>query len=108
MPSRQRKRIVRNAATAKARDACPLGKAGSNSAEHRYPASVFTFASASHGLGRSPRHLIASVETIVTARRSRTSNVALRRLRHHGGTTTRNISETTGRIEQKVMVRLTM
>src|SRR5213594_2687522 len=98
MARRQRKRIVRKAATAKAREACPLGKAGSNSAEHRYPASVFTFASASQGRGRSTTYLIASVTAIVIARRRRTSNVAVRRPRHQRGTATRKMTYTPLRI----------
>src|SRR3989441_10932925 len=87
LPARHRNRRPTNAASAKAREAWPLGKEGSNSASQPYPMRVRTFGKTPlQGRGLPTRNLIPSVRTTVTPRSRRKSNVASRYPRHHRGT----------------------
>src|SRR6266705_629798 len=87
-PPRPRNRNAMNAAKANAREAWPLGKEGSNSASHPYPARFRKEARTSQGRGRPTANLIASVTTTVMPRRTSRSKAASRRPRHHRGTAT--------------------
>src|SRR2546422_1417762 len=87
LPARHRNRRPTNAASAKAREAWPLGKEGSNSASQPYPMRVRTLGRTPvHGRGLPTRNLIPSVRTTVIPRSRRKSNVASRYPRHHRGT----------------------
>src|SRR6266571_3994516 len=66
-PTRPRNRNAMNAAKANAREAWPLGKEGSNSASHPYPARFRKEARTSQGRGRPTANLIASVTTTMNA-----------------------------------------
>src|SRR5437899_2948664 len=92
LPARHRNRRPTNAASAKAREAWPLGKEGSNSASHPYPMRVRTFGNTPlQGRGLPTRNLIPSVRTTVIPRSRRKSNVASRHPRHHSGTANRTL-----------------
>src|SRR3989454_1312036 len=83
LPARHRNRRPTNAASAKAREAWPLGKEGSNSASQPYPMRVRTLGRTPvHGRGRPTRNLIPSVRTTVMPSSKRKSNVASRYPRH--------------------------
>src|SRR6266511_1883035 len=87
-PTRPRNRNAMNAAKANAREAWPLGKEGSNSASHPYPARFRKEVRTSQGRGRPTANLIASVTTTVMPRRTSRSKAASRRPRHQRGTAT--------------------
>src|SRR2546428_6974745 len=87
LPARHRNRRPTNAASAKAREAWPLGKEGANSGSQPYPMGVRTLGRTPvQGRGRPTRNLIPSVRTTVMPSSKRKSNVASRYPRHHRGT----------------------